>query len=139
MMAVPFDLCCHHLTLAVMARRVRIGADLVVHPLNQCDFWRCCDTETTWSTMADATPKPAKPRAKYRLRAIILKSYDLSSWWALPGFNPLTMPTCLRVSRFTSPPPATGSNPCSACRRPLPNKDFLAAGKCSRFSLSLHK
>jgi len=28
----------------------------VVHPLNQCDFWRCCDTEATWAAMTPAAP-----------------------------------------------------------------------------------
>jgi hypothetical protein len=28
----------------------------VVHPLNQCDFRRCCDTETTWDAMAPSAP-----------------------------------------------------------------------------------
>src|SRR4051795_11944672 len=29
----------------------------MVYPLNQCDFWCCCGTETTWDAMApSATP-----------------------------------------------------------------------------------
>src|SRR3982751_616903 len=27
---------------------------LVVHPLNQCEFWCCCDTEATWAAMTPA-------------------------------------------------------------------------------------
>src|SRR3954453_23565714 len=38
-------------------RNWRMNYALVVHPLNQCDFRRCCDTETTWDAMApSATP-----------------------------------------------------------------------------------
>jgi hypothetical protein len=35
---------------------------LVVHPLNQCDIWCCCDTETTWEAMApSAVPDKGMP------------------------------------------------------------------------------
>src|SRR3954453_18458933 len=40
--------------LAQVSVAAHLATYLVVHPLNQCDFWRCCDTEATWAAMTPA-------------------------------------------------------------------------------------